>query len=137
VVEYAKFLPQGVPGWQMPYWDSLRAHDIRVQKCDSCGAFRYVPKEICSHCHSSEATWSPISGKGHVYTFTVVRRAPTAAYQADAPYAIIHVTMQEGFRMIGSVRDIEPEAVQIGMPVQVTYDDVTPEWTILQFEPAP
>jgi uncharacterized protein len=136
VADYEKFLPQGIPSWQQPYWDSLKEHSIKVQKCDSCGAFRYVPKEICNKCRATAFTWAPIAGTGEVYTFTIVRRAPTPAYQQDAPYAIVHVVMEEGFRMIGSLRVDDPESVAIGQPVRVTYDDVTPDWTILQFQPA-
>jgi uncharacterized protein len=130
---YDKFLPQGVPAWQMPFWESLRAHRAGVQRCDSCGAFRYVPKEICPHCHSRSATWTPIDGRGEIYTYTIVRRAPTPAYQAEAPYAIVHVTMQEGFRMIGTTTGISLDDVRIGLPVRADYDDVTPEWTLLRF----
>jgi uncharacterized OB-fold protein len=133
---YAKFLPEGIPSWQRPYWDSLKEHSIRVQKCDNCGHFRYVPKEICNNCRAVEATWTPIAGTGEIYTYTVVRRAPTPAYQEDAPYALVHVTMDEGFRMIGSIKVDDPDSVAIGQRVQVTYDDVTDDWTILQFEPA-
>ena len=65
----------------------------------------------------------------------VVRRAPTKAYQADAPYAVVHVTMDDGFRMIGSMKGVDPEGVRIGQRVRILYEDVTPEWTLLQFEP--
>ncbi|MEU9272614.1 OB-fold domain-containing protein [Streptomyces sp. NPDC048251] len=136
MAEYDKFLPEGLPAWQRPYWDSLKEHDVRVQKCSGCGAFRYVPKEICGRCHSTEATWSPISGTGTVYTYTVVRRAPTPAYQAEVPYALVHVAMDEGFRMIGSLTVDDPSAVRIGQGVRIAYDDVHPDWTILRFEPA-
>jgi uncharacterized OB-fold protein len=134
--DYPKFLPEGIPSWQMPYWDSLKAHEIKVQKCDSCGAFRYVPKEICPKCHSTATTWSSISGNGELYTYTVIRRAPTEAYQAEVPYAIVHVTMDEGFRMIGSLRGGDPENLSIGSRLKVAYNDATADWTILQFEPA-
>jgi uncharacterized OB-fold protein len=134
--DYPKFLPEGIPSWQMPYWDSLKEHAVKVQRCDSCGTFRYVPKEICPHCQSIESTWTPIAGTGELYTYTVVRRAPTEAYQAEAPYAIVHVTMDEGFRMVGSLKGGDPESIAIGDRLQVSYDDATPDWTILQFERA-
>ena len=130
-----KFLPEGVPGWQMPFWDSLKERDVKVQKCQSCGRFRHVPKEICTCCFSAEFSWAPISGRGVVYTYTIVHRAPTPAYQASTPYAIVHVTMDEGFRMIGTLTGVEPESVAIDAPVQAVYRDVSPEWTILEFEP--
>jgi uncharacterized OB-fold protein len=134
--EYQKFLPEDIPDSQRPFWDSLQEHSVRVQRCDDCGTWRYIPKDLCPRCHGESATWTRISGQGEIYTYTVVRRAPTPAYQADAPYVLAHVTMAEGFRMIASLTGIDPEAVKIGMPVEAAYEDVTPEWTLLTFQPA-
>lgn len=131
------FVPENIPDWQLPFWESLRQRTLRVQKCASCRAFRHVPKELCARCHSSAFSWEPVSGRGVVYTYTIVHRAPTPAYQAGAPYAIVHAEMAEGFRMVGRMTGIEPEAVEIGAPVHVVYTDLTPQWTIVEFEPAP
>ena len=132
---YEKFLPEGIPEWQRPFWDSLREHEIRVQRCSACGAYRYHPKEMCPRCRSRDAEWSPISGRGEVYTYTVVRRAPTPAYQPDVPYVIVHATMAEGFRMIATLPGVPPDRVRIGLPVVLGYEDVSPEWTLLTFRP--
>jgi uncharacterized OB-fold protein len=132
---YEKFLPEDIPEWQRPFWDSLRQHAIRVQRCTACGTYRYHPKETCPRCHSRAAAWTPIGGDGEIYTFTVVRRAPTPAYQADIPYVIVHVTMAEGFRIIAGLTGIDPAKVRIGQPVVLAYEDVTPEWTLIIFRP--
>ena len=131
---YLKFLPEGIPDWQMPFWDSLRRREAAVQRCDECGTFRYIPKERCPRCLSAASRWTPVSGRGEVYTYTVVHRAPTPAYEADAPYVIAHVTMDEGFRMVGNVTGIPPEDVRIGMRVSLVYAEATPEWTLFAFE---
>lgn len=130
-----KFLPEDLPNWQIPYWDALRDHRLAVQRCNECGSLRNVPKELCAHCHSAGATWTEIPGGGEIYTYTVVHRAPTPAYQAEAPYVLAHVAMDAGIRMIGRVRDIDPEEVRIGLRVKASYDDVSSLWTLLQFEP--
>jgi uncharacterized protein len=132
---YDRFLPEGIPSWQQPFWESLRAHDVRVQRCSACGTYRYHPKEKCHRCPSRAAEWVPISGLGEVHTYTVVRRAPTPAYAPDVPYTIVHVKMAEEFRMIGTLKSLEPASVHIGLPVVLGYDDVTPEWTLLTFSP--
>jgi uncharacterized protein len=131
-----KFLPEGIPDWQMPFWDSLRQRNIRVQRCASCGSFRHVPKEICAKCHSTSFSWERVSGRGVVYTYTVVHRAPTPAYQANAPYAIVHAAMDEGFRIVATMRGVDPESVRIGAPVRIVYTDLSADWTIVEFEPA-
>jgi len=76
-----------------------------------------------------------VSGRGVVYTYTVVHRAPTPAYQADTPYAIVHAAMEEGFRMVGVMTDAtDLDAVTIGAPVRVVYTDLSPDWTVVEFE---
>ncbi len=130
-----KFLPEGIPDWQMPFWESLKKRKAAVQRCDECGTYRYIPKERCPACQSASSTWTPISGRGKVYTYTVVHRAPTPAYQADTPYVIVHVTMEEGFRMVANLAGVSPEAVDIDMAVHLVYFDATPEWTLFAFEP--
>lgn len=138
MTEYAGFLPEIPPelaAIHQPFWASLQRHAAELQRCDACGAFRFIPSEIC-RCGSRQSTYTPIAGDGEVYTFTVVHRAPTPYYQERTPYVIAHVTLAEGPRMISNVVGCDPDAVHIGMPVRLTYDDVTPELTLYRFEPA-
>ena len=82
---YDRFLPEAIPDWQIPFWESLREHDVRVQLCDDCGRFRYIPKELCPSCLSESATWTGIDGHGTVYTYTVVHRTPDAGVPGRGP----------------------------------------------------
>lgn len=133
--EYQKFLPEDVPAWQMPFWEGLRAHRLVMQRCSSCGTLRHVPKELCRHCLTLGATWSDVSELGELYTYAVVHRAPTPAFQEEAPYVIAHVTMDAGPRMTGRLR-VDPSELVIGMRVRAAYNDVTDGWTLLEFVPA-
>jgi hypothetical protein len=131
---YDKFLPpDDLPEFHQPFWDSVRAHQVRLQRCAGCGRFRYIPLEICPGCGSLDAEWSPISGRGVVYTYTVVHRAPTEAYQRDAPYPIVHVTLDEGPRMIAGLVGVPAQELTIGLGVHLVYDDVAPGITIFNF----
>jgi uncharacterized protein len=119
-----------------PFWDALRRHELVVQQCAACGRPRFVPSELCPACYSSAATWAPVSGRGRVYTYTVVHRAPTPAYQAEAPYALAYVELDEGPRMPARLIDVDPDAVAVGLPVEVVFDDVAPDLTLYRFRPA-
>ena len=131
-----KFLPpDDMPEFHRPFWDALKAHRLEAQACDS-GHLRFIPTEICPRCGSPAWTWRQLSGRGTVYTYTVVHRAPTPAYQSDAPYVVAHVDLDEGIRMIGNVVACEPAEVRIGMPVEVVFDDVSERWTLYRFRPA-
>lgn len=131
---YEKFTPEITPQHR-PFWDSVRRHEMHLQRCDGCGAFRFIPSERCP-CGHPTSTWSAVTGVGELYTFTVVHRAPTPAYQAEVPYVIAHVTLAEGPRMISNLINCDPSSVEIGMPVRIVYEDVTDELTLYKFEPA-
>ena len=133
---YDKFLPpDDLPDFHRPFWDALKNHELRLQKCDDCAAWRYVPGEICPRCASERSTWARVSGRGRVYTYTVIHRGPTPAFQADTPYVIAHVELEEGPRVISNLIGCENTAVHIGMPVAVVYEDVSSEWTLFKFKP--
>lgn len=132
-----KFLPpDDMPQFHRPFWEALKAHELRLQTCEDCGTLRFVPKEICAHCGSQAAAWTPVSGRGRVYTYTVIHRGPTPAYQADAPYVIAHVELEEGPRVISNLIGCDGADVHIGMPVEVVFDDVSDDWTLYRFKPA-
>jgi len=132
---YEGFRPDITPV-HAPFWDALRRHELVVQQCAACGRMRFVPSELCPHCYSPDATWSPVSGRGRVYSYTVVHRAPTPAYQAEAPYALAYVELDEGPRLTANVVDAAPDELSVGMKVVAVVDTVTPEQYLLRFRRA-
>jgi uncharacterized protein len=134
--EYAKPLPQPDPITE-PYWDSLKAHAMRLQRCGSCGRFVFFPRALCPFCFSDALTWTPVSGRGVVHAFTVPHRHPSPAFQPDLPYVVALVELEEGPRLMTNLIDVPPDPAQIavGMPVEVVYHDVTPEVTLPKFRP--
>jgi uncharacterized OB-fold protein len=131
---YDGFRPDITP-IDAPFWDALRRHELVVQRCDACGRLRFVPSERCRHCGSPSATWVPVSGNATVYTYSIVHRAPTPAYQTEAPYAIAYVELAEGPRMPTRLVDLDLDAVEIGMPVRVVFHDVDDDLTLYRFRP--
>ena len=136
-MEYDKLLPDQSP-LDEPFWAATAVHELRLQRCDTCEAFRFIPSEICSHCHSESATWTRVDGSGRIFTYTVVHRAPTPAYQRDAPYVIVHVDLTEGPRMIGNLIGCPVDRVSIGMPVEVVFEELNLDQsrlTLYRFRP--
>ena len=130
--EYAKPLPKPTPTSQ-PFWDAARRHQLSLQRCAACGKFIYYPRERCPHCFSDKLGWESVSGRGKVYSYTVVRRASSRAF--GEPYVLAIVELDEGPRMTTNIV-AAPESVKVGMPVAVHFDDVTPERTLVKFKPA-
>ena len=83
---------------------------------------------------ADKLAWERVSGRGKVYSYTVVRRASSRAF-SDAPYVLAIVELAEGPRMTTNIV-APPEQVRVEMPVQVFFDDVTPDCTLVKFKPA-
>lgn len=119
-----------------PYWESAHEHALKLQRCADCGELRFYPSLSCHFCNSLEFEWVPISGKGSVFTYTVVYRGPGAPFADLLPLVVAMVTLEEGPTMMSNVVNVDPEAVEIGMPVQLAYEDVDERITLPVFEPA-
>lgn len=130
----AKPVPADVPV-ERPYWQSCREHAMQIQRCDDCGNYRFYPGYVCDRCGSSALTWTPVSGRGTVYSNTVIRRRGSAAF--DSPYSWALIELDEGVVMASNVVDCPVEDVHIGLRVEVVYDEVSSDWTIPRFRPAP
>jgi uncharacterized OB-fold protein len=135
MADYAKPLPV-LDQDSRPFWESCRAHVLALQQCAACGRFRYPPRLVCPHCLSEEARWTPVGGRGRVYVSLVVCRSAGAAWEADVPYNLSMVELDEGVRMWSNVVGCDPDAVHIGDRVELTYDDVTPEISLPRYRPA-
>lgn len=119
-----------------PFWEGLRRRELRLQRCEECGRYVFYPRSACPHCMSERLEWTAVSGRGRVYTYTVVRRAMIPAFQEEVPYVLAIVELEEGPRVPTNVVGCEVEAVRVDMAVKAYYDDVTEEVTLLKFEPA-
>jgi uncharacterized OB-fold protein len=77
-----------------------------------------------------------VSGRGRVYTYTIVYQPAHPGFQAEAPYAYAIVQLDEGVRCPTNIVECKPEDVRVDMPVVAVFDDVSPEWTLVKFKPA-
>ena len=117
------------------FWKSTLEHNMRLQKCNDCGAFRYYPSEACHACGSLSYEWLPVSGKGEIYTYTVLHRAKGNPFEDETPIAIILVTLDEGPTMMSNLIDYEDDELRIGARVTLDYEDVNEEITLPVFRP--
>ncbi len=120
-----------------PFWASLKAHAIQLQRCRDCDRFIYYPRALCPACLSDDLAWTPISGRGVVHAFTIPHRHPNPAFGSQAPYVVALIELEEGARMLSNLVDVDPtpDAVKVGMSVEIAYDDVSDEITLPMFRP--
>ncbi len=136
-----RFFPDSMPPplastTTLPWWEAAAEHRLVVQKCDDCGHTRFPPAPICPECHSDQAGWLEVSGRGEVYTYTIVHR-PIAAGQ-ELPYVVAVIALEDsgGVRMISNLVGVDPDTVEIGMPVELVWEDMSEEMAIPRFRPA-
>jgi uncharacterized protein len=137
MAEYAKPIPVPQPESDR-YWEGTRRRELWLRKCLDCGDAYFYPRDICPKCHSRKTDWIRASGRGTVFTFAIVHRAPHPGFGPDAPYITAIIELEEGPKIPSNLVGIEadPEMIAIGMPVQVIYEKVTDEITLPKFEPA-
>lgn len=129
-----KFFPQPTKE-TAPYWEGCHNHELLIQACQDCGHHQFYPRLMCTNCSSSRVEWIAASGQGKVKSFTIMHRAITKAYRAEAPYVIALIELAEGPTMMSNVVQCDVEKVEIGMEVEVVFEDWSDEISIPKFKP--
>jgi len=132
--DYGKPLPT-LDGLTKEFYDFCRAGELRFQRCSNCGQWRHVPREMCAECGSFAWAWERSSGRGTLFSWTVVERALHPDFEEETPYAVVVVEMDEGVRVISRMLDTPPESLQIDMPVRVVFDHVADGVALPKFRP--
>jgi uncharacterized OB-fold protein len=118
------------------YWDGAREGELRLQNCDSCDNTYFPPRPFCPECGSREVSVIKASGRGKLLSY-VINHLPSPGFN-DGPFAIAVVELEEGPHMMSNILECEqtPEALQLDMPLEVTFEKLTDEITLPQFRPA-
>jgi hypothetical protein len=117
------------------YWEACARHELYVQRCRQCRAWRFPPRAVCPSCLSSAVDWVRAGGRGTIYSFTVTHQNQAPGFRERLPYVLAVVELEEGVRMMTNVVGCAPETVRIGMPVELHWEDVTPDVTLPLFRP--
>jgi len=119
-----------------PFWDATREDKLLIQQCEKCKTHIFYPRLFCTECHSDRLGWVEASGRGVVYSYTVVHNNSPSAFLADVPYVVAIVRLDEGVQMCTNIVDCDPAAVRCDMPVQVVFEALDSEFTLPKFKPA-
>ncbi|XTP33968.1 bifunctional MaoC family dehydratase N-terminal/OB-fold nucleic acid binding domain-containing protein [Mycobacterium sp. TJFP1] len=119
------------------FWDGVNAHELRIQRRPG-GTLQHPPVPAVWQSQDAPIDYAVASGNGTVYSY-VVHHAPKVPGRT-LPFVIALVELDEGVRMLGELRGVDPDQVEIGLPVRATYIDfpdseVSPAWTLYAWEP--
>jgi uncharacterized protein len=112
------------------YWAAAKEGVLMLKRCRSCGQSHFYPRAICPRCLSDDTEWHAASGKGTIYTYSIMRRAAV-------PYAIAYVTLDEGLTMMTNIVDCDLNAVRVGQAVEATFRNSEGGHAIPVFKPRP
>jgi uncharacterized OB-fold protein len=84
---------------------------------------------------SDEMEWISLTGNGSIYSFTIIYRAPKADFKGKVPYTLALVELDEGPRLMTNIINIESSKISIGMRVRCTFEDISEQISLPQFEP--
>jgi uncharacterized protein len=110
------------------FWNAAREGRFIIPICTACGKAHWYPRAICPFCSSDKTAWREGSGRGTIYTFSIMRRV-------KEPYAIAHVTLAEGPTMLTNIVDCEFDGLRIGQPVAVVFKETENGPPVPMFKP--
>jgi uncharacterized OB-fold protein len=111
------------------YWAAAGERKLMIGKCRSCGELHFYPRTRCPKCLSAETELVQASGKGTIYSYSVMRRA-------KIPYAIAYVALEEGVTMMTNIVGTDLDRIEVGMPVRVAFQPSANGTFVPVFEPA-
>jgi len=134
--EYNKPLPEIEGWWHKDFWEGCKRHELLIQQCGDCSKINiYSPRMLCPHCLSSNLKWIKSSGRGKIYSFTVVMAYPPKIFTDALPYVIGVITLEEGPRMRSNIIGYKPGELRCDMEVEVVFEDITDKYALPKFRP--
>ncbi len=126
--------PQGESDF---YWEKTKEHELWLRSCDECGPYFY-PRDISPCCFSRNTRWVQASGNATLFTYAIVERAPHPGFVPDVPFVTAIVELEEGPKMATNIVIDEPtpENLQIGMALEVVFEDANDNISLPKFKPA-
>jgi len=105
------------------FWEGARNKRLLLKICRSCAHAHYPPRHLCPKCWSNHTDWIESSGSATVYSFTIMRRAPSPEFNNRVPYVVALLDLPEGPRMMANIVGDDALDVHIGDPVVLVFED--------------
>jgi uncharacterized OB-fold protein len=118
-----------------PFWDGCREGKLLLQFCAQCHTYQFYPRLYCMHCSATKLEWVEASGRGRIYSYTVIHRNKTPEFMQAVPYNVVIVELEEGPRMMANMMESDAGQLRVDLPVMVVFDRVNDEMSLPRFKP--
>ena len=107
-----------------PFWDATKQRRLAIQRCVDCGYYNHPPKAACDQCQSTTLAYAEVSGRGTVWSFTVMHQKSVAGFEESTPYvtALVQLDEQPMLLMLTNLPGVAQDGVRIGMRVLLTFE---------------
>jgi uncharacterized OB-fold protein len=103
------------------FWDATARRELHILRCEECETYIHPPKPTCRACGSTNLAPATVSGNGTVYSFTITHQ-PVPGFEPPFNVVLVELDEQRGLRLVSNLTGVAPEAVRIGMPVEVVFE---------------
>lgn len=117
-----------------PFWDAAAEGRLLLPRCNACGQHFFRPEVACTHCFATDWQWVPASGRGTLYSHSIVHRAPAPGFAV--PFVLAVVELEEGPVIFSNLVGCTAEDVRIGMALRVRFERVAATVWLPRFEAA-
>ena len=120
------------------FWEAARNHELHIQRCQACGAYIHMPRPVCRKCQSFDLAGEVVSGKATLYSYTQTFKAFHPFFVDRVPYLVATITLpeQDGLQLMTNLVGIDETDVQIGMALEVDFEELADRYVIPVFKPA-
>jgi len=122
------------PGDTSGFWDGLDQGKLRIKKCGGCGLVLHPRRIVCRSCMSMDLSWIDASGRGTLYSYTTIFRAPHEDWAGRVPYHLGLIQLAEGPFLFSEILCDAP-TLSVGLKLEVTVVD-EPGGRLTKFKPA-
>ena len=119
-----------------PYWEGCARGELVLQRCTECGGVQHRPRALCVTCFSDTVEHFVATGRGQVHTYTITYQNHAKGFREACPYVLAYVELEEGPRLLTNIVGCEPDAVRVGLPVEVEFAETDGEFAVPRFRPA-
>jgi len=118
-----------------PFWEGCKRGVFLLQYCEACQRYQFYPRLYCMHCGADSLRWEQASGRGVIYSYTVIHQNKSPEFVNDMPYNVAVIQLEEGPRLMSNIVDAAPGALRVDLPVTVVFDAVSDTISVPRFRP--
>jgi uncharacterized OB-fold protein len=115
-------LPEVTPD-SKDFWTGGFEGELRIYRCQDCRQWIHPPVGACWKCRSRNVAAEVASGRATVAAYSINQHPWFPAFPPPYAVAMVELEEQPGVRLTTCLVDVDLDTVEVGMPVEVVFDE--------------